>query len=91
MPKQQLREMLEELHHELEHTRSGDVDETSRELLRGVLEDARGLVDEDGGGSRESESMLEQLRETARDFEESHPTLAAAVGRVATALSNLGI
>jgi hypothetical protein len=31
------------------------------------------------------------LREATRNFEESHPTLAAAVGRVVDALSNLGI
>lgn len=83
--------MLEELHGELEHTRSADVDEESRELLRGVLQDARGLVEEDTDEAPEPHSLLEQLREATRDFEETHPTLADAVGRVAAALSNLGI
>lgn len=89
MPKEQLRDMLEALHEELEHTRSADVDEQSRALLRGVIRDARELVEQEE--SAEPASLLEQLRESAREFEESHPALAAAVNRVATALSNLGI
>ena len=88
MPKEQLREMLEALHEEIEHTRSSDLDAQSRELLRGLVRDATELVDDE---TPEPASLLEQLREATRDFEESHPALAAAANRVATALSNLGI
>jgi hypothetical protein len=90
MPRNHLREMLEALRSELEHTRSNDVDERSRELLRGVIDDARSLVDSESADP-EPQTLLESLRTTTRDFEDSHPALAAAVNRVAGALSNLGI
>jgi hypothetical protein len=41
--------------------------------------------------SDEHESLRERFDEAARQFEESHPTLTAVVGRVADSLANLGI
>jgi hypothetical protein len=90
MPRNHLREMLEALHSELEHTRSNDVDDRSRELLRDVIDDARSLV-ENESAETEPQTLLDHLRTATHDFEDSHPALAAAVNRVAGALSNLGI
>jgi Domain of unknown function (DUF4404) len=40
---------------------------------------------------REEGSLADRLREAGRNFEESHPTLTATLGRVVDALSALGI
>jgi len=85
-----LKQMLEALRDELEHTRSADVDDRSRELLREVMDDARALVDRESSDT-EPETLLERMRAAAYDFEESHPSLADAVNRVVGALANLGI
>ncbi len=94
MEKKRLIDSLEELHDEL--NRSEAVHEHTRELLGSVIHDARELLAE-SGDAREAEStadqpaLSERLRDATRSFEESHPALAAAVGRVMDALSNLGI
>ena len=51
MPRNHLKEMLESLHEELEHTRSKDVDAQSRELLRGVIDEARALVESESANA----------------------------------------
>ncbi len=89
MPRTRLRETLEELERELE--RSEAVDERSRERLAHVLGEVRELLGEDVEPRDEHRSLLDRLREATREFEEEHPALAETVGRVATALSNLGI
>ena len=86
----QLREHLEELHSQLASTEA--VDDRSRELLGEILGEIQTLLDRAGEGPNdEPEGLVDRLREATRNFEESHPTLAAAVGRVVDALSNLGI
>ncbi len=86
----QLREHLEHLQSELESTET--VDDSSRELLGEVLGDIQTLLDRSSQDrSQEPEGLVERLRDATRQFEETHPTLAAAVGRVMDALSNLGI
>jgi hypothetical protein len=87
MPRHALHETLEQLHDELEQTRSLDPD--SRAQLEELLVEIRALLDRSGGGDHAS--FVERLRQATRHFEESHPTLTAAVGRVADALANMGI
>jgi ElaB/YqjD/DUF883 family membrane-anchored ribosome-binding protein len=82
-----LRERLEQLHAELEKT--GSVDERSREALEHLVRDIQELLEE--SGEPPHPSLRERLSQATRDFEESHPTLSATLGRVADALSNLGI
>ncbi len=89
MERQQLHERLKELHAELEDAPS--VDTESRELLRSLVDDIREMLKDSGAETLEPHGVTDQLREAARRFEESHPTLATTVGRVADALSNLGI
>jgi hypothetical protein len=90
MPKAQLRERIQELLGELDQVEAADPD--ARDRLAAVLEDIRTAVEDTGEEESESsESLLERLNEAARQFEESHPTLVAMVGRVAESLSNLGI
>jgi len=86
----QLRDRLEQLHAELANTDS--VDDASRELLASLLGDIQHLLDRSREErSHEHHGLVDRLRDATRQFEESHPTLAAAVGRVMDTLSNMGI
>jgi hypothetical protein len=56
------------------------------------MRDIRQVLDRSGEElGRPHSSLIERLRQARQHFEESHPTLTAAMGRVADTLSNLGI
>ena len=57
--------------------------EYARSVLKSLLESEE--------RSEEHESLADRLRNAAGHFEESHPTLTAAVGRIADALSAIGV
>ena len=88
MPTSRLRETLQELEQELE--RAEALDAGSRERLERVVDEVRELLERTQERDEEP-SLLERLREATREFEEEHPALAETVGRLATALSNMGI
>ncbi len=87
----ELRERLQKLHEELENTDSVDGD--ARELLGNLLADIRSLLDRSGeeDATHSPGSLAERLEAATREWETTHPTLAAAVGRVMDTLSNMGI
>ncbi|MBW2713464.1 MAG: DUF4404 family protein [Deltaproteobacteria bacterium] len=91
----ELRDTLAQLHEQLEN--DAPVDAQARALLQktmGEISEALERVDpeSDAAPSEDGEAgLLDHLSQMAEDFEESHPAISAAVGRVATALSNLGI
>ena len=86
----QLRERLAELHDELEATRS--VDDGARQALESVMRDIQKLLEQSGEDPAPTNpSLSERLDEATRHFETTHPTLAATMGRVIDALTNLGI
>ena len=88
--KKQLREHLEELQSELADAAA--LDEKSKRLIDSVLRDVQELLDRtESETSHEPHGLVERLRDATRQFEESHPTLSAAVGRVMDTQSNLGI
>lgn len=88
--KNQLREHLEELQSELAD--AATLDEESKRLIDSVLSDVQELLDRtEPTPAHEPHGLVERLRDATRQFEESHPTLSAAVGRVMDTLSNLGI
>ena len=90
MTKEHLHDLLQELHKELESTDA--VDSENRALLAGLVADIRDVLDRsDTGESGTEESLSERLLESARDFEDSHPRLVSAIGRVADALSKSGV
>lgn len=101
MPKRpELRERLEKLHEELGSTDT--VDNDAREVLGSLLTDIKSLLDRssatDAAHTPSShspehtpESLSKRLEAARREWETSHPTLAAAVGRVMDTLSNMGI
>ena len=88
MPRTRLRQTLEELEQELERT--GPVDERSRELLEHVVVEVREIL-ERTDEPEERRSLRDRLSEATEAFEVEHPALAETLGRLATALSQLGI
>jgi signal transduction histidine kinase len=89
VPKEQLGNRIQELLDELEKVEPAD--SAARDRLAQVLHDIRTVVAESEPQSDEHESLRERFDEAARQFEKSHPTLTAVVGRVADSLANLGI
>ena len=88
MSEPELRETLERLHQELKRTH--DVDDRSRELLRDVMADIQSILEETPGAAH-GESLARRLQEAVGEFEETHPSLTEAVGRVVDALAKMGI
>lgn len=79
---------LASLHEALESADS--LDPRHREELRKALDEIQELLGaEDGSDSHRS--LLERLSKLTAHFEEEHPALTEAIGRVVHALGQLGI
>jgi len=91
MKADELHETLQQLHEEL--GRASRVDPESERLLRELMADISKLIGERGGGEAPAESggVVERLVEASKEFEEQHPGLVAAIGRLADALSRIGV
>lgn len=89
MSDQDLRQLLEKLHNELEHTAS--MDERENEMLRHLDADIRTLLKRSGTKLERDEPMMERLQDTIDHFEETHPTLTTMLSEMMTILSNAGI
>lgn len=88
MEKQHLRDQLTALHTALADEDS--VGPEARDLLRAVMDDIQRVLEAEER-AREPEGLVDRLREAVEDFEESHPALAEAAGRVIDALARMGI
>src|SRR5690349_17475346 len=89
MSDQDLRELLEKVHRELEQTEA--TDEAGRERLRYLEADIRSLLERTGDTTETDEPMLERLQESIDHFETSHPQLTMMLSQMMTILSNAGI
>ena len=89
MTDQNLRELLEQLHNELERTEA--VDESGRERLRHLDADIRSLLKRSGEEAETDESMRERLQDAIDHFEATHPRLSLMLSEMMTILSNAGI
>ena len=90
MPKDQLRQTLAALQTEL--STQPDLDAETRDQLVQVAGEIDELLGrDDHGGDEADESLLDRINGLAQPFEESHPNLAAVLGRIADGLSQLGI
>ena len=88
MNKQELDELLEKLHNEIEGIQS--LDEKGQELLRDLSADIQELL----GRTEEKKaapSMMERMETSIDYFEVTHPELTAALSSLFTILSNDGI
>ncbi len=82
-----LREILQELHRALEA--SPEVGQKGRDALRQAAEDIQAALD--SPTTERSSGLSDQLSQALERFEGSHPRLTQLVGRLADALSDLGI
>jgi hypothetical protein len=90
MGNQELREMLEKLHREIERTQT--LDEKGQELLRHLGGDIRELLDRSEGESmRPRPATFSQLEDAVSHFEVTHPTLTATMEKLMLILSGAGI
>jgi hypothetical protein len=90
MERRRLREELASLHDEL--SRSASVDPESRELLVALARDIEVLLERsEPRHTGEEPPLVERLRAATERFEESHPALTEAIGRIADQLARLGI
>jgi hypothetical protein len=89
MTSQNLRELLEKLHKELEQIEV--TDQAGREKLRDLKEDIRSLLERSEEQEENDESMLERLQESIDHFETTHPRLTMMLSQMMTILSNAGI
>lgn len=88
MTDQNLQNLLEKLHEELQRVES--VDEKGRDLLRGIDMEIRGLLDR-SGESTEDTSLAKSLQSALDHFEITHPKLTMAISEMLNALNNAGI
>jgi len=95
--KEKIEELLRQLHNEL--AEADNVDAELSEKLRGTTAEIQTALQRqstlpatiDEAPESESTGVIDQLRDAAERFEDSHPTLTNTVGRIADALSQLGI
>jgi len=88
MEKRKLQELLEQLHEELEQTRT--VDESTGEVLGKLKEDIGRLVHEDVSIEDEKEGLSESLDDALGHFEQDHPKLSMAIQHVLDSLARMG-
>lgn len=89
MTNQNLRELLEKLHDELEQIEA--TDEAGRERLRHLDADIRSLLERSDELNEADEPMLERLQDSIDHFETTHPELTMMLSQMMTILSNAGI
>jgi hypothetical protein len=87
MEKQRITELLAELHTEL--SSAGELDEATAERLRAAADEIEAVIE--GSHANGAQPLVQRLRDAVYDLTDSHPTVKNAVGRVADALSQIGI
>ncbi len=91
MDKQQLHQLLEQLHAEL--TQAQSVEAEDRELLKHLQGDVQAILQRAEGEAslQEYGSLGNNLRVAVEKFERSYPTLTWAMGEVLEILSRAGV
>ena len=91
MENQELRNLLDQLHTEIEHTHS--LDENGRLLLRHLETDINDLLkrSENEPLTPAHPTTLRRLEDSIDYFEVSHPTLTSQLSKLLSILSNSGI
>jgi hypothetical protein len=90
MDDHKLRDLLEQLHIEIEHTEN--VDEKGKNLLRETGADIRELLERaEGGSSSLHPTTKRRIEETIAHLEVTHPDLTLMLSELLSILSNAGI
>jgi chromosome segregation ATPase len=86
---ERLRTTVEELEGELRNLDS--IDDETRSVLYEAIDEIQSALARRDAAKLESNSLGERLHRSVESFEESHPTLAGIVMRVADLLGQIGI
>lgn len=89
MEKNTLRELLEQVDHEIRKTET--LDQQGRELLTHLAADINELLERSNPEEAHNSSVLGQLALTIEHFETSHPQLTHYLSQLSAVLSNAGI
>ncbi len=87
MPKNKIRELLEQLRGELEQV--SPQDQKGRDLLENITADINSFLQDPNVEA--DESVLQRLQDTIDHFNIEHPTLTMALSEIMSILSNAGI
>lgn len=87
MNPEKIAQLLNELQAELSDTDGLDPEVSER--LQAAADEIRAAISAET--VEQPHGVVEQLRDAASRFEDSHPTLTGTVGRIADALSQIGI
>ncbi len=86
----QLRELLTQLHDELEHTQT--LDDNARQMMEHLKIDIQGLLEKSDEEQHPGYgSVAHQINEAVQEFEVTHPELTETLTKVLDTLSGLGI
>lgn len=83
------RASLEQLHRELMKARSED--HHVQERLDNLVRDISQILDNPADEHRHHRSLKQNLQESVRHFETTHPELTSVINNVLTSLANVGI
>jgi len=86
MPKDDLLKALRSVHQELEEADHLDPEQVER--LRNTMREIELVIE---SKADEGIQLSDQVHESARSFEESHPFLTNTLGRIADMLQQMGI
>ena len=89
MERRQLEELLESLHRELGNAEA--VDEDSRSLLHGMMDEIRQALERSGEDADGGSPLNRRLQELALRFETDHPRIAATISQLTDSLAKMGI
>lgn len=87
MPKNKIRELLEQLRGELEQV--SPQDQKGRDLLENITADINSFLQDPNVEA--DKSVLQRLQDTIDHFNIEHPTLTMALSEIMSILSNAGI
>lgn len=87
MPKNKIRELLEQLQGELDQVDPQDA--KGRELLENITTDINSLLQDPN--IQTDESVLQRLQDSIDHFNIEHPKLTMALSEILSILSNAGI
>ena len=88
-PRKELQESIDHLRDEL--ASGAPLTSNDRELLENILGEVSGVIQSEQEHHSLAEEFFDDLREMGDRFEETHPKVALVIGRIADALSQLGI
>jgi hypothetical protein len=87
MEKEKVRSLLEQLHEEL--LTAGELDEATAEELRNAAQEIEMKLA--AADRATAQPLVQRLRDAVYSLPDSHPAVKNTVGRIADALSQIGI